>query len=89
MQLDFLATLWQRVIDFFTIDFLVTPIKDPVPIFLMILAIMLIAPLLFERIRLPGIVGLIFTVRTSTRSDRPQSPKSGDDYCSLTQLIHH
>lgn len=59
MQLDFLANLWQRVIDFFTTDFLVTPIKDPVPVFLMILGIMLIAPLLFERIRLPGIVGLI------------------------------
>lgn len=36
-----------------------TPIKDPVPVFLMILGIMLIAPLLFEKIRLPGIVGLI------------------------------
>lgn len=36
-----------------------TPIQDPVPVFLMILGIMLIAPLLFEKIRLPGIVGLI------------------------------
>lgn len=36
-----------------------TPIKDPVPVFLMILGIMLVAPLLFEKIRLPGIVGLI------------------------------
>ncbi|MEA5620556.1 cation:proton antiporter [Cronbergia sp. UHCC 0137] len=36
-----------------------TPIKEPVPVFLMILGIMLIAPLLFEKIRLPGIVGLI------------------------------
>lgn len=35
------------------------PITDPVPVFLIILAIMLVAPLLFERIRLPGIVGLI------------------------------
>lgn len=35
------------------------PIKEPVPVFLMILGIMLIAPLLFEKIRLPGIVGLI------------------------------
>lgn len=35
------------------------PITDPVAIFLIILAIMLVAPLLFERIRLPGIVGLI------------------------------
>jgi Kef-type K+ transport system membrane component KefB/nucleotide-binding universal stress UspA family protein len=35
------------------------PIDDPVAIFLIILAIMLIAPLLFERFRLPGIIGLI------------------------------
>ncbi len=35
------------------------PITDPVAIFLIIMAIMLIAPLLFERLRLPGIVGLI------------------------------
>lgn len=35
------------------------PIKDPVAIFLIIMAMMLIAPLVFERLRLPGIVGLI------------------------------
>jgi Kef-type K+ transport system membrane component KefB/nucleotide-binding universal stress UspA family protein len=35
------------------------PIKEPVPVFLTILGIMLIAPLVFEKIRLPGIVGLI------------------------------
>ena len=35
------------------------PIRDPVAVFLMILAIMLVAPLVFERLRLPGIVGLI------------------------------
>ena len=35
------------------------PINDPVAVFLTILAIMLVAPLLFERLRLPGIVGLI------------------------------
>ncbi|OLP19624.1 cation:proton antiporter [Leptolyngbya sp. 'hensonii'] len=35
------------------------PITDPVPVFLMIMGIMLIAPLLFERMRLPGVVGLI------------------------------
>lgn len=35
------------------------PIDDPVAVFLLILAIMLVAPLLFERLRLPGIVGLI------------------------------
>ena len=35
------------------------PIRDPVAVFLTILAIMLIAPLIFEKLRLPGIVGLI------------------------------
>ena len=35
------------------------PINDPVAVFLTILAIMLVAPLLFARLRLPGIVGLI------------------------------
>lgn len=37
----------------------VQPITEPVPVFLIMMAIMLIAPLLFERIKLPGIVGLI------------------------------
>ncbi len=35
------------------------PINDPVAIFLIILGIMLVAPLVFERVRLPGIIGLI------------------------------
>ncbi|MBF2009587.1 cation:proton antiporter [Chlorogloeopsis fritschii PCC 9212] len=35
------------------------PITDPVAIFLIILAIMLVTPLLFERFKLPGIIGLI------------------------------
>lgn len=35
------------------------PIDDPVTIFLVIVGIMLLAPLLFERLGLPGIVGLI------------------------------
>ncbi|MEA5418249.1 cation:proton antiporter [Spirulina sp. CCNP1310] len=35
------------------------PITDPVGVFLIIMAIMLVAPLMFERFRLPGIVGLI------------------------------
>jgi len=35
------------------------PVSDPLTIFLVIMTIMLVAPLLFERIRLPGIVGLI------------------------------
>ncbi|MGC1310241.1 MAG: cation:proton antiporter [Phormidesmis sp.] len=39
--------------------FFADPITDPVAIFLTILAIMLVAPLLFERFQLPGIVGLI------------------------------
>lgn len=40
-------------------QFSVQPITDPVPVFLIMMAIMLIAPLLFERVNLPGIVGLI------------------------------
>lgn len=36
-----------------------SPITNPVAVFLIIMAIMLIAPLLFERFKLPGIVGLI------------------------------
>lgn len=35
------------------------PIEDPVTVFLVIVGIMLIAPLIFERLNLPGIVGLI------------------------------
>ena len=35
------------------------PIEDPVTVFLVIVGIMLIAPMLFERMGLPGIVGLI------------------------------
>lgn len=35
------------------------PIQDPVAVFLIIMGMMLIAPLVFERIKLPGIVGLI------------------------------
>lgn len=35
------------------------PIKDPVAVFLTIIAIMLVAPLLFERLKMPGIIGLI------------------------------
>ena len=36
-----------------------SPTDDPVAIFLIILAIMLVAPLLFERLKMPGIIGLI------------------------------
>ncbi|AFY46304.1 Kef-type K+ transport system, membrane component [Nostoc sp. PCC 7524] len=59
MKPDAIATLWQGMTHASIASVLSTPIKDPVPVFLMILAIMLIAPLLFEKIRLPGIVGLI------------------------------
>ena len=42
-----------------TIGFLFGPVTDPVGVFLVIMAIMLVAPLMFERFHLPGIVGLI------------------------------
>lgn len=35
------------------------PITDPVQVFLIIIAIMLVAPLVFERLKMPGIIGLI------------------------------
>jgi Kef-type K+ transport system membrane component KefB/nucleotide-binding universal stress UspA family protein len=35
------------------------PIQDPVQVFLIIVAIMLLAPLIFERLKMPGIIGLI------------------------------
>lgn len=35
------------------------PLNDPIAIFLVIMAVILLAPLLFERLRLPGIVGVI------------------------------
>lgn len=59
MQPDAIATLWQDINHVPLASLLSSPIKDPVPVFLMILGIMLVAPLLFEKIRLPGIVGLI------------------------------
>lgn len=52
----------QAVFDlsFFYLGQLTTkPIEDPVAIFLIIMGIMLVAPLLFESVRLPGIIGLI------------------------------
>jgi hypothetical protein len=36
---------------------LIGPVENPVLVFLIILTIMLVAPLLFERLRLPGIIG--------------------------------
>jgi len=59
MKSDVNATLEQSMTNFFLASVLSTPIKEPVPVFLMMLGIMLIAPLLFEKINLPGIVGLI------------------------------
>ncbi|WP_225886547.1 cation:proton antiporter [Leptolyngbya sp. PCC 6406] len=35
------------------------PITDPVQVFLIIIAIMLVAPLLVERLKMPGLIGLI------------------------------
>lgn len=49
----------RSLVEFFRPSVLADPITDPVPVFLIIMAIMLVAPLLFERIKLPGIVGLI------------------------------
>ena len=48
------------------------PIDDPVTIFLVIVGIMLIAPLLFERLGLPGIVGR--PVRVSSRAIPRRGP---------------
>lgn len=50
---------WSFVTQWLVPPALTGPITDPVPVFLLIIAIMLIAPLLFERLKLPGIVGLI------------------------------
>lgn len=60
---DMMGTLWSRFdlppVFAPTLLQVFRPIDDPVAIFLIILAIMLIAPLLFERFRMPGIIGLI------------------------------
>ncbi|WP_235611799.1 cation:proton antiporter [Gloeocapsopsis dulcis] len=64
--ITFVQTSWlctqntgRSLVEFFRPSVLAGPITDPVPVFLIIMAIMLVAPLLFERIKLPGIVGLI------------------------------
>lgn len=54
-----LANTWTIVTQQLKPSVLAGPITDPVPVFLVIMAIMLVAPLLFERLKLPGIVGLI------------------------------
>lgn len=54
-----LTDAWNFVTQGLTSSVLTGPITDPVPVFLIIIAIMLVAPLLFERFKLPGIVGLI------------------------------
>ncbi|NCJ08091.1 universal stress protein [Synechococcales cyanobacterium C] len=56
---NFWTSGWEAFQSFWSPFLLSEPITDPVPVFLIIMAIMLVAPLLFERIRLPGIVGLI------------------------------
>jgi Kef-type K+ transport system membrane component KefB len=38
---------------------MIGPVENPVLVFLIFMTIMLVAPLLFERVRLPGIIGLI------------------------------
>ena len=52
---------WSFVIHGLSPSVLEGPITAPVPVFLIIIAIMLVAPLLFERFKLPGIVGLILS----------------------------
>ena len=62
MMTELWATLqngWQWLTESLTPSVFSDPVTDPVAVFLIIMAIMLVAPLLFERIRLPGIVGLI------------------------------
>lgn len=54
-----LESSWQWLTQFLSPSVFGNPVTDPVGVFLIIMAIMLVAPLLFERIRLPGIVGLI------------------------------
>lgn len=54
-----LETWWQALRQLLTPSVFSGPITEPVPVFLIIMAIMLVAPLLFERFKLPGIVGLI------------------------------
>jgi Kef-type K+ transport system membrane component KefB/nucleotide-binding universal stress UspA family protein len=45
--------------NFYLFSFLPSPITDPVAVFLIMMGVLLIAPILFEKIKLPGIVGLI------------------------------
>ncbi|WP_017293438.1 cation:proton antiporter [Geminocystis herdmanii] len=45
--------------NFYLFSFLPGPITDPVAVFLIMMGVLLIAPILFEKIKLPGIVGLI------------------------------
>lgn len=54
-----LQNLWPSLLEFLKSSAIFSPITNPVAVFLIIMGIMLIAPLLFERLKLPGIVGLI------------------------------
>ncbi len=53
------VTEWVMAFGRSLVNFVSSPVTDPVGVFLVIMAIMLVAPLVFERFRLPGIVGLI------------------------------
>ncbi|GAB4310570.1 MAG: cation:proton antiporter [Geminocystis sp.] len=54
-----MLTKLSSIINNLVMGFLPSPLSDPVAIFLVMMAVLLIAPLLFEKIKLPGIVGLI------------------------------
>jgi Kef-type K+ transport system membrane component KefB/nucleotide-binding universal stress UspA family protein len=54
-----LQNWWNSLLTFVKSSAIFSPITNPVAVFLIIMGIMLIAPLLFERFKLPGIVGLI------------------------------
>ncbi|BAQ62329.1 sodium/hydrogen exchanger [Geminocystis sp. NIES-3708] len=45
--------------NFYLFSFVTNPITDPVAVFLIMMGVLLIAPILFEKIKLPGLVGLI------------------------------
>jgi Kef-type K+ transport system membrane component KefB/nucleotide-binding universal stress UspA family protein len=47
------------MINFYLFSQLPNPITDPVAVFLIMMGVLLIAPILFEKIKLPGLVGLI------------------------------
>lgn len=52
-------SLLNFMINFYLFSQLPNPITDPIAVFLIMMGVLLIAPILFEKIRLPGLVGLI------------------------------